>query len=53
MVVDLTKEIAELAGEIDVKRKRRVKGCGMADSIILATARIAEARVVAGDDHSR
>jgi len=51
IVVDLTKEIAEYAGEIDVERKRKVRDWGLADSIILATARIAKAKVVTGDKH--
>lgn len=51
LVVDLTEEIARLAGEIAVERKKIVKGWGMADSIILATARKGGAKVVTGDTH--
>lgn len=50
-VVDLSRRIAELAGEIDVERKRKVSNWGLADSIILATARICKAKVVTGDKH--
>lgn len=50
-IVCLTREIAELAGEIDVERRKRVSNWGLADSIILATARIANAKVVTGDKH--
>ncbi|MCS7104111.1 MAG: type II toxin-antitoxin system VapC family toxin [Thermofilaceae archaeon] len=50
-VVDLTRRIAELAGEIDVERKRKVSNWGLADSIILATARLCNAKVVTGDKH--
>jgi len=52
-IVDLTWEIAVLAGQIDTERKRRVKNWGMADSIILATARAGKAKVVTGDKHFR
>ncbi|MEM0172687.1 MAG: type II toxin-antitoxin system VapC family toxin [Thermofilum sp.] len=50
-IVDLSRNIAELSGEIDVERKNKVKGWGLADSIILATARKANAKVVTGDKH--
>lgn len=53
IIVDLNYDIALLAGEIDVRRKRRVRGWGLADSIILATARICNAKVVTGDEHFR
>jgi len=50
-VVNLTKDIAVKAGEINVAMKVKVKGWGMADSIILATAQVAKAKVVTGDKH--
>jgi predicted nucleic acid-binding protein len=50
-VVELTEEIARLAGEIDVERRKIVKDWGLADSIILATARMEKAKVVTGDKH--
>jgi len=50
IIVNLTQDIAVLAGEIDVERKREVKGWGLADSIILATARKNKAKVVTGDE---
>lgn len=50
-LVELNEEIARIAGEIDVERRKIVKGWGLADSIILATARIRSARVVTGDKH--
>lgn len=53
IIVNLTQDIAVLAGEIDVERKREVKGWGLADSIILATARKNKAKVVTGDKHFR
>ena len=53
IIVNLTEEIATLAGEIDVERRRKVKGWGLADSIVLATARKSKAKVVTGDEHFR
>jgi predicted nucleic acid-binding protein len=53
LVVDLTEEIATEAGEIDAERKREVKDWGLADSIVLATARRSDAKVVTGDKHFR
>jgi len=43
--------VALLAGEINLKRKEIQKDWGMADSVILATARSASAKVVSGDRH--
>lgn len=51
VIVDLTEEIAEKAGEIDVVRKRDVPNWGLTDSIILATAQMNNAKVVTGDQH--
>jgi predicted nucleic acid-binding protein len=51
LVIELNEEIAILAGEIDIERKKLIKGWGMADSIILATARIKGAKIVTGDQH--
>ena len=50
-IVDLNFEIAVRAGEVDVAMKRRIKGWGLADSIILCTARIVSGHVVTGDEH--
>jgi predicted nucleic acid-binding protein len=41
----------ELAGEINHSQKKVVKGWGMADSLILATARNTPAKVVTRDHH--
>jgi predicted nucleic acid-binding protein len=49
VVLDLTDEIATVAGEIDVQRKEKVRDWGLADSIVLATARESGAKVVTGD----
>jgi predicted nucleic acid-binding protein len=50
-IADLTEEIALRSGEIDVERKQKVHRWGLADSLVLATARIAGAKVVTGDEH--
>jgi len=50
-IVNLTKHIAVTAGEINAAMKAKVKGWGMADSITLATAQVAKAKVVTGDRH--
>jgi predicted nucleic acid-binding protein len=51
--VPLEEELARAAGELNFERKKKVKGWGMADSIILATARRAGSRIVTGDPHFR
>jgi len=51
ILVNLTKEIAVKAGEINMTMKARVKGWGIADSIILATAQTENAKVITGDRH--
>jgi predicted nucleic acid-binding protein len=43
--------LIELNEEIDIERKKLIKGWGMADSIILATARVKGAKIVTGDQH--
>ncbi len=50
-IVPLEEELARAAGEINFERKKRVKGWGMADSIVLATARSSGSRIVTGDLH--
>ena len=51
LIVPLDKSIAVLAGEINHSMKRVVKGWGVSDSIILATAKSPSAKVVTGDRH--
>lgn len=51
LVVPLEKAVAISAGEINHAMKRAIKGWGISDSIILATARLSSARVVTGDEH--
>jgi hypothetical protein len=45
--------MAASAGEVDVEMKKKVRGWGLVDSIILTFARSADARVVTGDEHFR
>ena len=52
-VVSLDAGIAERAGALNHERKRVVKRWGLADSIILATARQHKAKIVTGDQHFR
>jgi predicted nucleic acid-binding protein len=51
MVAPLDDETAEAAGRISAERRRRVKGWGLVDSCVLATARARGAKVVTGDGH--
>jgi len=50
-IVPLEEGLARAAGEINFERKKFVKGWGMADSMILATARRSGSRIVTGDPH--
>jgi predicted nucleic acid-binding protein len=52
-IVDLDFEIAAEAGRIDVEMKKKARGWGLADSIVLCTARNAKGKVVTGDEHFR
>jgi predicted nucleic acid-binding protein len=52
-IIDLDFEIAAEAGKTDVNMKKKVKGWGLADSIVLCTARKAKGKVVTGDEHFR
>jgi len=50
-IVDLDFEIAVEAGGINEELKVETKGWGLADSIVLCTARSLEGKVVTGDEH--
>ena len=52
-IVDLDFDIAVEAGKVDLDIKKRVKGWGLADSIVLCTANNAAGKVVTGDEHFR
>jgi len=47
----LDREISVLAGRINYENKKKIKNWGMADSIILATARKLSAKVLTSDPH--
>jgi len=50
-VVILTEDIAVEAAKIDVDMKKKTTGWGLADSIVLSTARKKKAKVLTGDEH--
>ena len=52
-ILDLSFDMAVAAGELDVEMKKKVRGWGLVDSIILTVARSANAKVVTGDEHFR
>ncbi len=49
--VDLDVAIARQSGMLNKERKRVSKRWGLADSIVLATARARNAKIVTGDEH--
>jgi predicted nucleic acid-binding protein len=53
LAIDLNCAIAEKAAEIADELSRERKGMGLADAVILATARSLGAKVVTGDEHFR
>ena len=52
-VIPLDAGIAEKAGVLSHERKSKAKRWGLADSIVLATARECKAKIVTGDEHFR
>jgi predicted nucleic acid-binding protein len=52
-VVKLDFELAVTAGKTDCEMKKKAKSWGLADSIVLCTARNVEGKVVTGDEHFR
>ena len=50
-LVFLTEEISIEAAKVDVEMKKKVAGWGLADSIVLGTARRKKAKVLTGDEH--
>jgi predicted nucleic acid-binding protein len=52
-LVSLTEDLAVETAKTDVAMKRKVNGWGLADSVVLSTARNREGRVVTGDRHFR
>ncbi len=52
-IVPLDKTIGVLAGRLAFERKKRVKGWGVIDSIILASARNFRLKILTGDSRSK
>jgi len=52
-VADLDFETAAEAGSLNEDLKVKAKGWGLADSIVLCTARKLKGKVIAGDEHFR
>lgn len=52
-IISVNAEIALTAGHINFENKKKIKNWGMADSIIFATAKSLNAKVVTGDEHFR
>jgi predicted nucleic acid-binding protein len=51
--VSLDVPIAQQSGMLNKERKRAVKRWGLADSIVMATARARNAKIITGDEHFR
>jgi predicted nucleic acid-binding protein len=51
VIAPLDDETAEEAGRISAERRPKVKGWGLVDSCVLATARLKGTKVVTGDGH--
>jgi len=52
-VVALDFDLAVTAGKTDLEMKKKIKDWGLADSIVLCTARNLDGKVVTGDEHFR
>ena len=52
-IIQLDMEIALLAGKINNENKKKIKDWGMADAIILSSAKLNKGKVVTGDEHFR
>jgi PIN domain nuclease of toxin-antitoxin system len=52
-LIPLDEELAVEAAKTDVSMKRRVHGWGLADSVVLSTARNRKGKIVTGDAHFR
>ncbi|MCX8183741.1 MAG: type II toxin-antitoxin system VapC family toxin [Crenarchaeota archaeon] len=51
IILPLDEKLAVEAAKIDVAMKRKVKGWGLADSIVYATGLVKKAEIVTGDEH--
>lgn len=52
-LISLDEDLAVEAAKTDVAMKKKVQGWGLADSIVLSTARDRNGKVVTGDPHFR
>lgn len=52
-LIPLTEELAVEAAKTDVAMKKKVHGWGLADSVVLSTAKNRNAKVATGDPHFR
>jgi predicted nucleic acid-binding protein len=52
-LIPLDEDLAVEAAKTDVAMKKKVHGWGLADSIVLSTARNRQGKVVTGDSHFR
>lgn len=50
-IIELDNETLELAGILKVEKRKKTKGFGMVDAIILATAKQYGLKIVTGDKH--
>lgn len=52
-LIPLTEELAVEAAKTDVAMKKKVRGWGLADSVVLSTAKNRNGKVATGDPHFR
>jgi predicted nucleic acid-binding protein len=52
-IINVDQKIAKLAGELNFENKKKMKDFGMADAIILATAKLVNGKIITGDEHFR
>ena len=50
-ILELSKEVSELAGKINFEHKKKIKSWGMLDSFIYASALFYNLTVITGDKH--
>jgi predicted nucleic acid-binding protein len=51
LVVEITADITEKAGEVNCEHKQRIEGWGMMDSLVYAVTVVRHAKVITGDPH--
>ena len=50
-VYEISAELSKMAGLLHAEMKRRIRDFGLADSFVLASARMLNAKIVTGDEH--